>query len=162
MAAVARNGVIGAGGSIPWHLPEDFAHFKATTMGHVLVMGRGTYDSIGRPLHGRTTVVVTRQVGWKPGGVPPGREDAVRVAGSVQAALTLAAEIDPDGPVFVQGGAQVYAQTLDRADVLQLTWVDAEPEGDTRFPDVDWSGWVEADRRQIDGAAIVTYRRSGR
>lgn len=160
MAAVARNGVIGSAGTLPWHLPEDFAHFKATTTGHVLVMGRATYESIGRPLPGRTTVVVTRQHEWRPEGVPAGREDAVRVVGSLDAALALAAEIDPEGPAFVQGGAQVYAQALGRADGLSITWVDADPDGDTLFPDVDWSEWAETSRREIDGGAIATYQRA--
>ena len=83
IAAVARNGVIGTGGRIPWHLPEDFAHFKATTLGHTLVMGRATYESIGRPLPGRTTIVVTRDPAWS--------ADGVLVAHSVEEALELAA-----------------------------------------------------------------------
>ena len=95
IAAVARNGVIGAGGDIPWHLPEDFAHFKATTLGHTLVMGRATYDSIGRPLPGRTTIVLTRDPDWQ--------AEGVLVADSLEDALALA-----EGDVFVAGGAAVY------------------------------------------------------
>ena len=86
IAAVARNGVIGAAGGIPWHLPEDFAHFKATTLGHTLVMGRATYESIGRPLPGRTTIVVTRDPAWT--------AEGVLVAHSLEEALALAGDDD--------------------------------------------------------------------
>jgi dihydrofolate reductase len=156
MAAIARNGVIGRGGELPWHLPDDMRRFRRTTMGHVLVMGRKTYESIGRPLPGRTTVVVTRQRAWPDaagGPLPPG----LLVAPSVREALDLAGSIDDE--VFVQGGAQIYAEALPLADVLDITWVEAEPEGDTRFPDLDWSQWTESTREAFDGGAWVTYRR---
>jgi dihydrofolate reductase len=154
MAAVARNGVIGKDGGLPWHLPDDLKRFKATTMGHVLVMGRLTYESIGRPLPGRTTVVVTRQPDWRPeGGLP----DCVLVASTVPAALSTAATVDEQ--VFVQGGAQVYADALGHADRMLITWVDAEPDGDTYFPAVDWSHWQETGREPIEGGEIAEYLR---
>jgi dihydrofolate reductase len=161
MAAVARNGVIGRAGGIPWHLPEDLRRFRRTTMGHVLVMGRRTYESIGRPLPGRTTVVVTRQPDWRPG---PDLPEGLTVANSVAEALELAATLAaPTGrEVFVQGGAEVYAEALPVADVLELTWVDAEPDGDTRFPDVDWSQWTESAHLAFPGGVWSTYvRRNG-
>jgi dihydrofolate reductase len=151
VAAVARNGVIGAGGGIPWHLPGEQRLFKELTLGHVLVMGRRTYESIGRPLPERTTIVVTRQSGWK--AVDPG----VLVASSVPEALERASSIDDE--VFVVGGTQVYADALRFADRLAMTFVDAEPEGDTFFPDVDWSQWRETSRREGDGWTHVTYER---
>lgn len=155
VAAVARNGVIGRDGQLPWQLPGDLERFKATTMGHVLVMGRRTYDSIGRPLPGRTTVVVTRQAGWTPpGGLPVG----LLLAGDVDEALKLAAETD-DEEVFVVGGGEIYAQTLPMADRLFLTWVDAEPDGDAFFPPVDWSQWVEVQREDHEGWALSSYER---
>jgi dihydrofolate reductase len=154
IAAVARNGVIGADGDIPWTLPGEQARFKQTTMGHVLVMGRATYESIGRPLPGRTTVVVTRQERWQPeGGLP----DGLLVAGSVEAALVWAGEIDEQ--VFVAGGAQVYAESLPATDVLLMTWVDAEPAGDTFFPAVDWDEWREVSREDHDGWTLAAYER---
>src|SRR5262245_64641023 len=107
LAAVARNGVIGVSGGLPWHLPDELRRFKELTLGHVLVMGRRTYESIGRPLPGRTTVVLTRQPEWDPG------RDVVVVATSVAEALRRASEIDDD--VFVVGGAEVYAETLSLA-----------------------------------------------
>lgn len=154
VAAVARNGVIGAAGTIPWKLPGEQARFKQTTMGHVLVMGRRTYDSIGRPLPGRTTVVVTRQHGWQPeGGLPGG----LLVAGSVESALAWAGEIDEE--VFVVGGAGVYAEALPLADRLLLTWVDAEPDGDTFFPAVTWQDWRELEEEPHEGWTLASYTR---
>jgi dihydrofolate reductase len=150
VAAVARNGVIGVDGGLPWHLPDELALFKELTMGHVLVMGRRTYESVGRPLPGRTTVVVTRQADWR------GAEGVLR-AGSVAAALDLAATVDDE--VFVVGGAQVYAEALPLADRLALTFVEAEPDGDTRFPVVDWSQWRETDRLPGEGWTRVMYER---
>ncbi len=154
MAAVARGGVIGHHGTMPWHLPDDLRRFRETTMGHVLVMGRRTYESIGRALPGRTTVVVTGQDPWPPIGEPPA---GVLVARSVPEALELAGAIG--GETFVQGGARVYAAAIPRADRLLLTWVDADPEGDTFFPDVDWSQWTETAREPFPGGAWSTYRR---
>lgn len=149
VAAVAANGVIGRDGGIPWHLPGDLPRAKRLTMGHVLVMGRRTYESIGRPLPGRTTVVVTRQADWAPAGV--------HVAGGVPAALKLARSIDDQ--VFVLGGSELYRATLPIADRLHLTHLDAAPEGDTYFPEVDWSQWVEVAREPRDGFAFVDYER---
>jgi len=151
VAAVARNGVIGVDGGLPWHLPDDLRRFKELTLGHVLVMGRKTYESIGRPLPGRTTVVVTRTPDWQAG------SSEVLVAGSLPAALARAAAIDDE--VFVVGGGAVYAEALPYTDRLELTHLDAAPEGDTRFPDVDWSAWREVAREEGDGVAYVSYER---
>lgn len=154
VAAVARNGVIGAAGGIPWKLAGEQARFKATTMGHVLVMGRRTYESIGRPLPGRTTIVVTRNPGWVPAA---GRSAEVLVASSVSEALTRAVELDDQ--LYVVGGAQVYADALPHADELRITEVDAVPDGDTFFPPVDWDDWTELSRESHDGWELATYRR---
>ncbi len=153
VAAIARNGVIGADGGIPWHLPDDQRRFKELTVGHVLVMGRVTYESIGRPLPGRTTVVVTRSAGWGAG------DDGVLVASSVAEALALAATVDDE--VFVVGGTRVYEEALAFADRLELTWVDAEPEGDAWFPEVDWRAWREVAREEHEGWSAVSYERAG-
>ena len=151
VAAVATNGVIGVDGGLPWHLPDDLRRFKELTLGHVLVMGRKTYESIGHPLPGRTTVVVTRNAGWDPGA------SDVLVAQSVPEALAAASALADE--VFVVGGAQVYAGALPVADRLELTHVAAAPAGDTRFPAIDWQEWRELRREQGDGAAYVTYER---
>ncbi len=149
IAAVARNGVIGVGGDLPWRISEDLARFKRLTMGNALVMGRRTFESIGHPLPGRTNIVLTRRDRWS--------SEGVSVATSLEEALALAAEDGLD--VYVAGGAEVYETALDLADTLELTEVDAEPEGDTWFPDVDWSQWREVARETHPGFSFVTYER---
>ena len=134
IAARATNGVIGNGPDIPWHSREDFAHFKATTLGHTLVMGRVTHESIGRPLPGRRTIVVTRDPAW--------RADGVEVAHSVEEALAMAGEAE----VFVAGGAQIYAAAMPYATHQVLTEVALGPEGDVLYPDFDAADWVEVRR----------------
>jgi dihydrofolate reductase len=152
VAAYADDRVIGDHGRIPWHLPEDFAHFKATTMGGVLVMGRATYDSIGRPLPGRATIVLTRDPGWS--------ADGVLVAHSLDEALSLAAE--QPGETFVVGGTQVYEQALPLATHQVLTEVDLSPEGDARYPELDLDEWVETKREPHDGFTWVWWERRSR
>jgi dihydrofolate reductase len=150
IAAVARNGVIGADGGIPWRLPEDFAHFKATTLGHTLVMGRATFESIGRPLPGRTTIVLTRDPAWS--------ADGVLVASTLDEALAMAQEM-AEGDVFVAGGAAVYAAALPYADVQLLSEVDLEPDGDTFYPAFDLVEWREVAREPHDGFDVVRWER---
>lgn len=160
VAAVAANGVIGVDGDLPWRLPDDLAHFKALTMGHPMIMGRATFDSIGRALPGRTTIVVTRNPDWT--------ADGVETASSVEDALRRALAIDDD--VFVVGGGQIYAEALnaDAVDLLCITRVAASPDGDVRFPAVDWERWTPAARiphsANPDGGnpsfEIVTYSKS--
>ena len=151
IAAVARNGVIGADGDLPWRIPEDFAFFKRTTMGHPLVMGRATFDSIGRPLPGRRSIVITRTRNW--------RHDGVQVAGSMPVALDLASSGRGGEEIFVIGGGQIYRLAMPLADRLLITEVDLEPEGDVTFPDIDPETWVEASRDERAGFAFVEYRR---
>ncbi|MGN0064050.1 MAG: dihydrofolate reductase [Nocardioides sp.] len=134
IAARARNGVIGDGPDIPWHSREDFAHFKATTLGHTLVMGRVTHESIGRPLPGRRTIVVTRDEAWT--------DEGVDVAHSLEEALALAG----DDEVYVAGGAQIYALALPYATGQVLTEVGLEPDGDVLYPEFDPDEWVEVRR----------------
>ena len=152
VAAVARNGVIGADGGMPWHLPADLRHFKAVTMGHPMVMGRRTFDSIGRALPGRRTIVVTRDRGWSAPGVD--------VAHSLEDALAAAADGDPAQPVMVVGGGEIYRQAMPLADRLEITHVDTDASGDTTFPDIDPAGWREESREPGDGYAFVSYVRS--
>jgi dihydrofolate reductase len=157
VAAIAANGVIGREGRLPWRLPADLRHFRRLTLGHVVVMGRRTYESIGHPLPGRTVVVVSRSLTNLPGTADDSQPAAVYTADSVEAAVALALEIDEE--VFVVGGAQVYAAALDIADQMVLTLLDARPNGDTWFPEVDWTRWREAERQLSDGLAFVTYER---
>ncbi len=148
IVAVGRNGVIGAGSAMPWHLPEDFAFFKRTTMGHPMVMGRKTFDSIGRVLPGRRTIVITRQPDWT--------HPEVETVHSLVEALSIAGPADE---VFVVGGGQVYEEAMPYAHRLLVTEVDLEPEGDVHFPPIDPVVWRETSREARDGFAWVTHDR---
>lgn len=148
IAAVARNGVIGDGERMPWHLPEDFAFFKRTTMGHPLLMGRGTFESIGRVLPGRRTIVLTRRADW--------HHPGVETAHSLAEGLALAGPADE---VFVAGGGQVYAEAMPFAHRLLVTEVPLEPEGSVHFPEIVQSQWVETARVPGESCTWVTYER---
>ncbi|HSE70017.1 MAG TPA: dihydrofolate reductase [Nocardioidaceae bacterium] len=152
VAAVADNGVIGRDGALPWHLPGDLAHFRQVTSGNTVVMGRVTFESIGRPLPRRTNIVVTRRPGWS--------ADGVLVADSLPRALELA-QPEP-GDVMVVGGAQVYAEAMDLADEQVLTEVHQAPPGDTYYPDFDRTAWTETRRERQDGYDFVWWERSDR
>lgn len=137
IVAVSSNGVIGRDGDLPWHLPADLRHFKNTTMGHHLIIGRTTWDEVGRPLPGRTMVVVTRNRDF--------HAEGVLVAHSLGEALGLAGT---DDEPFIGGGAEIYRMAFedDLVNRFYLTRVHAEVEGDTFFPTVDWDFWLLADR----------------
>jgi dihydrofolate reductase len=133
IAAVAENGVIGANGTLPWRLPDELAHFKRSTLGKPVVMGRRTFESLGRALPGRTNVVLSRSSDFRPPGV--------LVARDLDAALALVS----DAPeVVVIGGAALYAEALPRAQRIYLTRVHARPDGDVTFPALDPSDWRES------------------
>jgi dihydrofolate reductase len=159
IAAMARGRVIGRGNALPWHLPEDMAHFRTVTRGHPVIMGRKTWDSLPerfRPLPGRRNLVVTRSAGWQAAGA--------EAMPSLEAALAATADA---GRVFVIGGAELYAAALPLADTLLLTEIDAEFEGDAHFPGFTHLGFVERARERHRAAApnhfdfaFVTYRRS--
>jgi dihydrofolate reductase len=156
IVAVGRNGVIGRDGALPWRLPEDLKRFKALTMGHVMIMGRKTYESIGRLLPGRRSVIVSRQAGYVVAGaiVAASLEDAIAAAGDAE-------------EVFVIGGGEIYRGALPSAHRLLVTEVDASPEGDAWFPPVDTALWRETAREVHDpgsgadtpGFAFVDYER---
>ena len=137
IVAMSANRVIGRDGDLPWHLPADLRHFKKTTMGHHLIIGRATWDELGRPLPGRTMVVVTRNRDFS--------ADGVLVAHSLAEALSL---VRDDEEPFIGGGAEIYRQALDAevVDRLYITRIHAEVEGDTFFPAIDLGGWLLADR----------------
>lgn len=150
VAAVADNGVIGRDGDIPWRIPEDMKHFRAVTSGHTVVMGRLTYESIGRPLPHRTNIVVTRTPGWS--------TDGVTVVGSVEEALAKA-RAGGEGDVMVIGGAQLYAAVMGLADVQVITEVHQSPEGDTFYPVFDRAEWLETRREKHEGYDFVWLER---
>src|SRR3954467_10479896 len=149
VAAYADNRVIGDRGRIPWSIPEDFAHFKATTMGGALVMGRATYDAIGRPLPCRTTIVVTRNPDWS--------ADGVLIAHSLDHALARAADLP--GETYVVGGTQIYEQALPLATHQLLTEVDLTPDGDAHYPEFSLDDWAETPREPRDGFTWVWWER---
>lgn len=136
MVAVAENGVIGRGGQLPWRLPADLARFKAMTLGKPVLMGRRTWESIGRPLPGRRNVVISRQAGY--------RAEGAEVFPDVDSAL---AAVDGEAEVTVIGGAEIYRLLLPRAAILNITRVHAKVEGDTYFPELD-AGWRRVDHQE--------------
>ena len=150
VAAVADNGVIGHAGGIPWHISEDMKHFRETTRGHTVIMGRTTYEGIGHPLPYRSNIVVTRRAGWA--------ADGVFVAESVEDAIEQAQEFE--GDIMIIGGGQVYAAAMDHADVQVLTEVHQTPEGDTHYPDFDRDKWRETGREPHDGFDFVWWVRA--
>ncbi len=150
VAAVARNRVIGHGPDIPWKVPGEQRLFKELTLGHTLLMGRTTYDSIGRPLPGRTTIVLSRTPGWS--------AEGVLVAATVDEALALAGTLP--GDLMVAGGAQVYDALLPYADAMVLSEIDLEPVGDVLFPSYDAAGWRETARERHEGYDRVILERS--
>jgi dihydrofolate reductase len=149
--ARAKNGVIGKNGGLPWHLPEDLKHFRRVTTGHAIIMGRKTYESIGRPLPQRRSLVVTRM-----------RDRVIEgceVCASLDEAIARARETDPEPRVI--GGAEIYLQALPRATTIFLTEVDRDVEGDATMPAFDPSDWEETERvrGETDSVSFVTLRR---
>jgi dihydrofolate reductase len=152
IAAVARNGVIGRGNALPWHVPEDLKHFRRVTTGHAILMGRRTHESIGRPLPGRRNIVVSRQ--------PDLRIEGCEVASRPEAAIDLAREGGDPMPMVI-GGAALYRDALPLATHLFLTEIDRDVEGDVFFPAFDRSAFDEVERRPGDtpDVAFVTLER---
>jgi len=157
IAAVAKNRVIGKDNTLIWSIPEDMAHFKALTAGHVVIMGRKTWESLPprfRPLPGRRNIVISRQADYS----APGAE----VASSLEEALVFASSAEQ---VFIIGGEQIYRQAMDAAHRLEITRVDLEPEGDAWFPEIPAATWVECRRNDLPATAsrpacaFVTYTR---
>ena len=144
IVAMAQNRAIGKENRLPWHLPEDLKYFKSVTMGKPIVMGRKTFDSIGRPLPGRLNIVITRNNSWQHAGV--------ETANSVDQAMMIAAKhVEAEGgtkEVMVIGGEQIYRAAIEGADRLYVTRVQTEIEGDAFFPEYDESQWYEVDRQE--------------
>jgi len=153
IVAVAKNGVIGDNNTLPWHLPEDLKHFRALTTGHHIIMGRKTYESLGRLLPGRTSVIVTRNTDYQ--------LEGALIAHSLPAAIDLCKN---DAEVFVIGGAELYQQALACVDTLYVTEVDLTPAGDAYFPRVDAELWqISAREAHISAQGLafdyVCYQR---
>lgn len=155
IVAVAQNRVIGRNNALPWYLPNDLKYFKQTTMGKPVIMGRKTYESIGKPLPGRTNIVITRQSDYHPEGV--------KVVGSVAEARDLAESvclIDGQEEAMIMGGAEIYTLALPDCDRLYLTEVHAEVEGDAWFPEYDKSEWQEVAREDFAAEGPNPYNYS--
>jgi dihydrofolate reductase len=163
IAAVAENGVIGAGAGMPWRLSSDLKRFKVVTMGKPVIMGRKTFETIGKALPGRPNIVVSRRPGFAPEGVT--------VTPTLDAALVAAeasAKASGDEEMMVIGGGEIYRAAIDRADRLYITHVEASPEGDTHFPSIDPAMWQATTAERLpagpkDSAAstFVVYERIG-
>lgn len=163
IVAAAQNRVIGRDNALPWYLPNDLKYFKQTTLGKPIIMGRKTYESIGKPLPGRTNIVITRQRDYQPEGV--------KVVHSVAEARDLAESvclIDGQSEAMIMGGAEIYALALPDADRLYLTEVHADVEGDAYFPEYDKTAWQEVSRDNFEAEgpnpynySFVVYDRKG-
>ena len=155
IVAMADNRTIGRNNELPWHLPDDLKYFKSVTMGKPIVMGRKTFDSIGRPLPGRLNIVITRNAEWQHSGV--------KTAASLQEAVAIAAEENPQDQealileVMVIGGEEIYRTAIELADRLYITQVQAEIEGDAFFPQYNESEWQEVSRQQPESQGDIPY-----
>lgn len=167
ISAVAKNGVIGGGNTLLWDLPADMKHFRTTTSGHTVIMGRKTYESIGRPLPNRKNIVITRDASYS--------REGIDVVGSLEEALRLASleqgkefeENQDEVEVFVIGGGEIYKQAIEKANKLYVTEVHRDFEGDAHFPEIDRSVWQEISREDHGADAdnkipysFVTYKKS--
>ena len=148
IVAMTKDRVIGSGEDLPWHLPEDLQLFKQLTMGCTIIMGRKTYASIGRPLPGRNSIVLSRSQSKLPG---------VQVSDSFIAGLTVAAQLGH--PVFVIGGEELYRKALSIASELHISWIKDAVPGDVFFPEFDLAGWVTCEEVDHAGFHYTHYRR---
>jgi dihydrofolate reductase len=149
IVAKAENNIIGNENQLIWHLPNDLKRFKALTTGHPILMGRKTFESIGRPLPNRTNIVITRNSDWS--------QEGIQTASSLEKAIEIASKIDPK--IFVIGGGNIYQQSLELADILEVTEVHQDFEGDTKFPEIDENTWKETFREKhpIDEKHSIEY-----
>jgi len=158
IVAKADNGVIGRDNQLPWYLPADLKHFKARTMGKPIVMGRKTFDSLGRVLPGRPHVVITRDLHLQ---LPENCYRVKSLADAIAQGQQLTTEQEPE--VVIIGGAQIYNQALGCVDRLYVTEVHQEPEGDAQFPEIDLNQWKEVEREDHSGDidySFVTYQKN--
>ena len=147
IVAMASNRSIGLGGQMPWHLPADLKRFKQITMGHPIIMGRLTFEAIGRPLPGRTNIIVSRNLSYQ--------QEGCVIVDSIEAAINHGCRLAVE--VFVIGGAMLYEATLPMADTLYITQINQAFEGDTFFPDIDRSNWTGVEREDVVDDAKVSF-----
>ncbi len=160
IAAVAKNGVIGKENALPWYLPEDLKRFRALTTGKTVLMGRKTFESImhklGKPLPNRTNIVITRDKGYQIPITDSSSDERVVVYNNLNKAI----EDYKDRDLFIIGGGQIYKQTIDLADVLYITHVDQEIDGDVYFPEIDLSKWQKVEEEKHEGFSFTIYQNS--
>lgn len=152
IVAMAENRVIGINNKLPWYLPNDLKYFKQVTMGKPIIMGRKTFESIGKPLQGRANIVITRNKDWL--------VEGVKVAHSLEQAYALAeaiGEIDGQSELMIIGGDQIYQSSLSEVDRIYLTKVHANVEGDAWFPEVSWDQWNEVAREDFSAEGPNPY-----
>lgn len=161
IVAASENNCIGVNNTLPWRQSADLKHFKSLTTGHPIIMGRNTFDSIGKPLPGRLNIVVTRQQGWNSG------HDCIKVAHSLEQAIELAYLQGETDKVFLIGGAQLYREGLLIANTVFLTKIHADVQGDAFFPELESDKWVqtasvffESDEHNQHSYSFMTYKRS--
>lgn len=162
IAAMSQNRVIGRNNQLPWHLPGDLKYFKQATMGKPIIMGRKTWDSIGRPLPGRMNVVISRNPEWK---APAGTVGAPSLNEALKKACAHA-ELEGGDEVMIIGGGQIYAEALATVDRMYITKVHADIDGDAFFPEVNWEEWEEIGREDFSASdnnpydySFVVYQR---
>ncbi|GAB4167415.1 MAG: dihydrofolate reductase [Geothermobacteraceae bacterium] len=148
VVAMTRSGLIGKDGALPWHLPGDLRQFRALTLGGTLIMGRTTFESLSAPLNNRHHLVVSRTLTHRTG---------IEVVPTL--AQALARSKDLGRPTFLAGGRQIYAEGLPLCDLLVVSWIDEDCDGDVRFPGIDWSQWREVARTDHIGFCRSVYRR---
>lgn len=147
IAAVAENNVIGKAGKLPWHLPEDLKHFKKLTMSYPIIMGRRTFESIGKPLPGRRNIVITHNIDFAAEGAD--------VFHSFEAALDSCT----DDKVFIIGGFSLFKEALEFADKIEMTKIHKKVDGDVLFPEVNWNEWEELSREDHREYSFISYKR---
>ena len=154
ISAVARNGVIGrSNGEMPWHVKEEFQHFKDTTFGYPVIMGRITYETLGKPLKGRLNVIITHQLDYS----VPYKE--VKIFQDLTQAVESLGKLNPD-KIFIIGGAEVYRQAMSFADEMIISIMQFDADGDVHFPKIDHKTWKEMDLKKRNQFDIITYVRN--
>lgn len=152
IAAVAKNGIIGNKGEMPWHSREEFKHFKSTTMGSPIIMGRKTFESIGKPLPGRLNIIISRNSNLEYG------FDNLKLFTSLDDAVAFC-DAEKNEKIYICGGRQIYEQSISDADEMVLSVMKIEPEGDTYFPDYNITEWEETDKKDFEEFTVYWYKR---
>lgn len=153
IVAIAQNGVIGrTNGEMPWHVKEDFQHFKQTTIGHPILMGRKTFESLGKPLKGRENIIITRKKNYK------AEYDDVKIFLSLDEAIKYCRS-KGEGKIFITGGGEIYRQAISLADEMIISYMKFDADGEVKFPDFSESDWKVVAREEREQFEIVTYER---